>query len=302
MIGLSSFVLGSPMTDALTRHFTAVAKLGYGMVEVSYQDPGLVHAAVVKSAAQAAGLELAVAGDFTGGRNISDDSPERRRAGLAYLTQCVEFAAAIGAQVVAGPMYSAVGLTRPLARDARRRQWDHAVAGLRLAAVRAAALGVTLGLEPLNRFESDLVNTVEQGLAMCRDVGAENVGLSLDTFHMNIEERSFAEAIAQAAGSIVSFQASENTRGAPGSGHIPWEGVFAALAGAGYTGPVVVEAFNTVNDPALASALSLWRPVFASVDQLQRDSIDFLRVSWEAQRSAARQGGPSVPNIPSDQP
>ncbi|MDR1634567.1 MAG: sugar phosphate isomerase/epimerase [Bifidobacteriaceae bacterium] len=297
MIGLSSFILGSPMTDDLTKHFPAVAELGYGLVEIAYQNPELVHAPLIKRAAEEVGLKLAVAGDFTGGRNISSGSPAQRRDALAYLAECIEFAAALGAKVVAGPMYSAVGLAQPASPSERLRQWDHAVQGLKSAAARGDALGIALAVEPLNRFESDLVNTVDQALRMCAEVGASNVGVALDTFHMNIEEESLTGAIIAAAGKILSFQASENTRGTPGAGHIPWDQVLTALARSGYTGAVIVEAFKTDDDPALAGTLSLWRPVFGSPRQLQRDAIDFLSARWGAGTSA----GVPAP-APSDKP
>jgi len=131
-------------------------------------------------------------------------------------------------------------------------------------------------MEPLNRFETDLVNTVEQGLDLCDRIGRANVGLLLDTFHMNIEEKSFTEAMASAGDRLFHMQVAENDRGTPGSGHVPWDEVFRALDAVGYNGSVVIESFlPTVAE--IARAVSLWRPVAPSMDALARDGYAFIR-------------------------
>jgi D-psicose/D-tagatose/L-ribulose 3-epimerase len=131
-------------------------------------------------------------------------------------------------------------------------------------------------MEPLNRFETDLVNTVEQGLDLCDRIGRANVGLLLDTFHMNIEEKSFTEAMTSAGDRLFHMQVAENDRGTPGSGHVPWGEVFRALDAVGYNGSVVIESFlPTVAE--IARAVSLWRPVAPSMDALARDGHAFIR-------------------------
>lgn len=279
-VGLSSFVLGSPVTASVLDAFPALAELGYGLVEVAYEPQAPVGAAQLRAAADAAGLDLAVAGNFTAARDVSADDEALRAAGLGYLVGCVDFAVAIGARVVAGPMYSAVGKTRLLPPDGRERQRRLAAEGIGRAADHAAQHGVRLAIEPLNRFETDLVNTTAQALALCDEVGRDNVGLSLDTFHMNVEESSLGGAIAAAGARLFSFQASENDRGTPGSGHVPWDEAFRALAAAGYCGPVIVEAFRVDDDPELASALSLWRPVVPSMERLMREAVAFIAPRW----------------------
>ena len=122
-----------------------------------------------------------------------------------------------------------------------------------------------MAIEPLNRFETDLVNTVEQGLDLCDRIGRDNVGLLLDTFHMNIEEKSIPDAVRMAGERVFHVHTSENDRGAPGSGHIDWEGLFSALGDIGYDGQLVIESF-TPEIKEIARAVSLWRPVAASGD------------------------------------
>jgi D-psicose/D-tagatose/L-ribulose 3-epimerase len=275
-LGLSTFVLASPFSDADLRLFGKVKSFGYEQVEVCIEDPGRLTASAVAKAAAEEGLSVLVCGAFGPHRDISHEDEQRRRSGTGYLRQCVDFAAAVGSTVVSGPMYAPTGQTRLLDAGARAAQWARATESLAQVAEHARTANVRLAVEPLNRFETDLVNTVEQGIRLCADVGADNVGLLLDTFHMNIEEKSLPAAITTAGPRVFHFQASENDRGTPGSGHIAWEEIVAALRGIDYAGSVVVESFlPTVQE--IARAVSLWRPVADSMDALAADSVWFLR-------------------------
>ena len=275
-LGLSTFVLASPFSDADLGLFGKVKSFGYEQVEVCIEDPGRLTASAVAKAAAEEGLSVLVCGAFGPDRDISHEDEQRRRGGTGYLRHCVDFAAAVGSTLVSGPMYAPTGQARLLDAGARAAQWARATQSLAQVAEHARAANVRLAVEPLNRFETDLVNTVEQGIRLCADVGADNVGLLQDTFHMNIEEKSLPAAITTAGPRVFHFQASENDRGTPGSGHIAWEEVVAALRGIDYAGSVVVESFlPTVQE--IARAVSLWRPVADSMDALAADSVRFLR-------------------------
>ncbi|WP_127131149.1 sugar phosphate isomerase/epimerase [Georgenia sp. SYP-B2076] len=275
-LGLSTFVLASPFSDTDVGLFEKVRGFGYDQVEVCIEDPAVLTARTVQRAAADQGLGVLVCGAFGPDRDVSSDDPARRRGGLDYLRQCVDFAAEVGSPWVSGPMYATTGQARMLEPAERRAQWDRAVESLREVGGLARGSGVGLAIEPLNRFETDLVNTVEQGVRLCRDIGRDNVGLMLDTFHMNIEERHLPDAIRAAAPHVFHFQASENDRGTPGSGHTDWDGVVRALRDIDYAGSVVVESFlPTVKE--IARAVSLWRPVAESMDALAEDSVTFLQ-------------------------
>jgi D-psicose/D-tagatose/L-ribulose 3-epimerase len=175
-------------------------------------------------------------------------------------------------------MYSAVGKAHPPDPQERRREWERAREGLRTAGELAAGMGVRLAVEPLNRYETDLVNTVAQGLELVRETGLDNVGLLLDTYHLNIEEKSVGDALRAAGERLFHVHACENDRGTPGTGHVPWREVFDALRDLGYGGQVVIESFT----PAvveIARAVSLWRPLDAEGDDLAAGGLAFLRES-----------------------
>ncbi|MBP2366824.1 sugar phosphate isomerase/epimerase family protein [Pseudonocardia parietis] len=275
-LGLSTFLLASPFSDEDARlAFEEVAALGYDVVEVCVEDPGRLSAPALTEAARATGLDVGVCGAFGPERDLSHDDPRQRRQGVDYLRGCIDLAAAVGSPHVAGPMYASTGKARMLPPDERAQQFRWAAESIREAADHAGERGVTLAIEPLNRFETDLVNTVERGLELCAATGRDNVGLLLDTFHMNIEEKHLGAAVRLAGDRVFHVQVAENDRGTPGSGHVPWAEFFTALDDIGYRGQVVVESFlPTVAE--IARAVSLWRPVADSPQALARDAIAFL--------------------------
>jgi D-psicose/D-tagatose/L-ribulose 3-epimerase len=283
-LGLSSFVLASPFSDGDGAAFDRVAALGYDLIEVCVENPALVSAAGLLAHAERTGLAIGVCGAFGPDRDVSSEDPKRRADGIRYLQACIKLAEAVGSPHVAGPMYAPTGQARMLSPEERKLQRQRAADSLREVAAFAADRGVRLAIEPLNRFETDLVNTTEQGLELVELIGANNVGLLIDTFHMNIEEKSIGEAVRRAGDRVFHVQVSENDRGTPGSGHVPWDEFFAALADIDYRGQIVIESFlPTVVE--IARAVSLWRPVATSMDELARDGIAFLR----SQEDDARQ-------------
>ena len=275
-LGASTFIWVSPFADTELQLASHVRELGFDVLEVCVEQPDLLTSAAVSRAAEDNELGISVCGAFGRDRDASDPDPRTRSNALDYLKRCIELAAAVGSPHVAGPMYAATGVTRLLDVHERDAQRSRAAEVLHAAGVFAAEAGVRLAMEPLNRYESDLVNTVDQGLELCDLVGLPNLGLMLDTYHMNIEERSIADAIVRAGDRCFHVQASENDRGTPGAGHVPWAEVFAALDRIGYAGPVVIESF-VPSIKEIARAVSLWRPVAASPDDLARDGLAFLR-------------------------
>jgi D-psicose/D-tagatose/L-ribulose 3-epimerase len=277
-LGLSSFVLASPFSDSDGDQFDRVAAFGYEVIEVCVEDPRLLTAEGLQGHAARTGLAVGICGAFGPDRDVSVEQADRRRSALDYLLRCVDLAAAVGSPHVAGPMYAATGQTRMLPAEERKAQRLRAAESLREAADYAGERGVRLAIEPLNRFETDLVNTTEQGLELVDLIGNDNVGLLIDTFHMNIEEKSLGAAVRLAGDRIFHVQVSENDRGTPGSGQVHWPEFFGALEEIGYDGQIVVESFlPTVVE--IARAVSLWRPIEKSMDDLAREGLAFLHGS-----------------------
>ena len=176
-------------------------------------------------------------------------------------------------------MYSAVGRTRMAEPAERIAQRKLAAGSIRRAADYAAKLKVRLAVEPLNRFETDMINTVDQGLVLIDEIGRPNVGLLIDTFHMNIEEKDIPAAIRRAKGRVFAFHACSSDRGTPGEDHLDWPGIVRALKDTGYADAVVIEAF-TPEIKEIARAVSIWRPLAKSQDALAKDGLNFLKKAF----------------------
>ena len=275
-IGASTFIWASPFGIGQLDLIDKVKAFGFDLIEICVEDPATIDTERVGERLSACALDVAVCGAFGPNRDMSSADPAVRAAAAKYLRTCVDIAARLGSPTVSGPMYAGVGATAMREPPERQAQWDRAVAGLVPVADYAASRGVTLAFEPLNRFETDLVNTVDQGLRLITDIGRPNVGFLLDTFHMNIEEKDIPAAIRRAGPHIVEFHACSSDRGTPGEDHLPWPAIAAALAEAGYDGPVVIEAF-TPQIKEIARAVSLWRPLAASEDALATDGLAHLR-------------------------
>jgi D-psicose/D-tagatose/L-ribulose 3-epimerase len=173
-------------------------------------------------------------------------------------------------------MYSSVGKDHLEDSDERQREWQRAVAGIREVAVAAHDKGIKLAIEPLNRFETDMINIVDQGLSFVEETGMGNVGLHLDSFHMHLEEKDSAAAIRKADKKIFHFHACENDRGVPGSGQVRWDEIAGALREIDYQGPVVIESFtNQVKE--IARAVCIWREIAPSQNAIAEQGLSFLK-------------------------
>jgi D-psicose/D-tagatose/L-ribulose 3-epimerase len=279
--GASTFIWTSPFSNRTLDLLDRAKAMGFDLIEICVEDPETIDVPAARARAEQTDIGVTICGAFGANRNLSAENDAVRGAGLDYLKRCIDFAKGLGSPFVSGPMYCAVGETQLLDKEARRRQWDRAVASLGVAAEYASDRGVKLAIEPLNRFETDLVNTVDQGLRLVDDIGALNVGLLLDTFHMNIEEKDIPAAIGRAAGRIVEFHACSNDRGTPGEDHLPWPQIVGALKAANYDGPIVIEAF-TPQIREIAKAVSIWRPLARNQDALATDGLKHLRAVFES--------------------
>jgi D-psicose/D-tagatose/L-ribulose 3-epimerase len=184
-----------------------------------------------------------------------------------------DWAAKIGARVIGGPLYSELGKKRYLSDADRKAEWNRAAESLKKIGEDAARKGVALALEPINRFEIDMINTAAQGYAMCEQVNSPGVKLMLDTFHMNIEDTHIGEALTSSKKHLVHVHTCSNNRGIPGEGHIPWEEVKQALTDIDYEGFGVIESFAQGQVAAFAN---IWRPLADNQDDIPSKGVRFL--------------------------
>jgi D-psicose/D-tagatose/L-ribulose 3-epimerase len=250
--------------------------MGFDSVEIPVEDPDLIDAKLLKLALQQNELKPIICAAFGPTRDLTHEDSVVHQHCIDYIEQCFQISAEVGATFVAGPMYSAVGKVRLLPPKERQKEWDLAVKNLRKVCRIAEKYNQQIALEPLNRFESDLVNTSADMVRMVKDIQHLAAGIMLDSFHMSLEELNIKNAIEQAADHLIHMQVSENHRGVPGSGQTRWEDLKAGLENINYKGTVSIESF-TPEIKELAGAVCIWRRFADDQDQFAIDGLRFLK-------------------------
>ena len=273
-LGVNTWVWTSPLNDeSLARIARRAREIGYEVLELPVEAPGDWDPDRAVAALGEVGMTARIVGAMGPGRDLLLDRD--RAATQGYLRHCVDVAERLGSPTVAGPFTAATGRTWRMTPPERTA----AVATLREAlmpvAAYAAERGVTLAVEPLNRYETSLINTVEQALDALDPLLGAGVGLALDSYHLNIEEQSPAAAIRLAGKHCQVMQVCGNDRGPAGPDHTDWPGVLDALDDIEYAGPLTLESFTGNND-TIATAASIWRPLADSQDELASITYDFF--------------------------
>lgn len=248
--------------------------LGFDLVEVPLMEIDKIDAAAIKERAAAADIAICTSTACSEATDPTGDNDAVRSAGLAYLKQCIKATADMGGTVFTGVTYSAIG--RKITGRPGEAYWDRAAGVMKEAARFGQDHGVTLGIEAINRYETFLVNTADQALALMSRIDEPNVRVHLDAYHMNIEECDFYAPTKKAAPHLCHFHLSESHRGTPGTGVVDWDGIYKALGDAKYQGIVGMESFESVS-PAMAAATCMWRSLAESSDQLLRDGLSYLK-------------------------
>lgn len=279
-IGVNTWVWVSPFQTENFDIIPKVKEMGFDVLEIALDDSSIIDADLLKKMLDDYDLKATVCGAFGPSRDISHEDPAIRKIGRDYILDGIRFAEKIGSSIFSGPVYSSVGKTRMISEDQKRRERAWCVENLRDIAKIAGDHGITIGVEPLNRFESDMINLVEQAVDLINEVGSPVYKIHIDTFHGNIEEKSIPATIRNLGkGMLGHFHACENDRGIPGTGHQDWAGISAALKEIEYDGAVVIESF-TPGAVEIAKAASIWRPLAPSQDALARDGAKFLRKTF----------------------
>jgi D-psicose/D-tagatose/L-ribulose 3-epimerase len=274
--GVSTWLWTSPFTTETVDLFPKISEMGYNVVEIPVEDPALIDVKKVKAALVANGLEAVVCGAFGPSRDLTHDDPAFHKTSLDYIRSCMEICEGLGAKFLAGPMYSAVGKARLVSPDQKKLEWERAVTNLRKVCRMAADKGLEIAMEPLNRFESDLVNTAEDVMRLVYEIDHPAAKVLLDGFHMNIEEPDVEKAIILAGDKLLHLQVSENYRGTPGTGQTRWDAYKRGLEAINYNGIVSIESF-TPDVKELAGAVCIWRPLVPSQDAFASEGIQFLK-------------------------
>jgi D-psicose/D-tagatose/L-ribulose 3-epimerase len=279
-LGFNLLLWTTHVTEAEAPVLEALKATGYDGVEVPMFEGTPEHYAGLGKRIAALGLEangIGIMPPGIGANPVSADKAERDKA-LQRIKWLIDCTAALGGTMTAGPYHQPLGEfvgRGPTADEVNRCADVH-----RAAAEYAAQFGITLAVEPLNRFECYMLNSARQAAELVRKVGAPNYGYLYDTFHFNIEEDSIVSVIPETIAEIAHVHISENNRGVPGAGHIDFASVFKTLKAAGYDGWMTIEAFGAAL-PDLAAATKIWRPLFARYEDVYEKGFRLMRDGWD---------------------
>lgn len=275
-LGVNTWVWTSPLNDESLRDIAQkVSAMGFGAIELPVEAAGGWDPHRAAEVVAEFSLVPFVVGAMGSGRNLLSAPVTEIAATQNYLRECLRVARVIGARCVAGPFYAETGRAwrmSPTERHSAILEWRE---NLRPLVDEATSAGITLGVEPLNRYETSIINTVEQALDALGPLLGEGLGLALDTYHLNIEEKRPNDAIRAAGRHLVHVQVCGNDRGAVGDDHTDWGAFLDALDEVDYTGALNLESFTGEND-TIATAASIWRPLASSQDALAQRSFDYL--------------------------
>jgi D-psicose/D-tagatose/L-ribulose 3-epimerase len=276
-VGASTWIWVSPATDERLAGLAPKIKAwGFDQIELPIEQPGDWDPFRIAALLRGLDLRVSVCCVMAAGRDFTVPDRATVEATRDYLRSCVDAAVTVGSRVVAGPMYAPTGKVWAMDANERATVVARVVEGLRPVADYAGERGIALAIEPLNRYETSVVNTAEQALEIVERLGSPVCGVLLDTFHMNIEEKLPAAAIRAAGPRLIHVHACGTDRGAPGSDHTNWEEIFAALIEIDYRGALVIESFTAENE-TIATAASIWRRLAPSQDELATTGLAFLR-------------------------
>lgn len=264
----------STSTDEVALAAKQTKAAGFDLLELSLHDYQEMDIAAARTAIEAEGLSVACSRGLPYDSDISSDDPAARARGVEVLLASLDVTAALGGTVLTGVPYSCLRkYDRRLTPQARA----NIVAILRSTAQEAAARGVSLGLEIVNRYESNVINTARDALRLADDIGEDNVFLHLDTYHMNIEESDFSSPVLEVGDRLGYVHVGENQRGYLGSGSINFATFFHALATIGYAGPITFESFSSaVVSPTLSIDLAVWRNMWSDGYELASSARAFI--------------------------
>ena len=272
--GLNLLVYTAAFTKDQVDLIPKVADMGFDGVEVPFNDLSLLDAAATRQALEKAKMGMTACCVMMPGTNPCSPDAAERAKGIERLKEMVDITAEMGGEAVAGPLYSPCGHLTGKAPTEEELKW--CAEALSAAAAHAEKANILLAIEPLNRFETYIINTVDQALKVVATVGSDRLTIQVDTFHSNIEEKNTPAAIRKVGKHLGHFHASESDRGVPGTGQVPWPEVFAALKDVGYSRWVTIESF-AMGILDLCAAASIWRPIYDTADGLAKDGLAFLK-------------------------
>lgn len=285
-IGIHSFVWSASSAQSdLERTLANTREAGFDLIEFSYLDPANVDIDGLAKQIGDLGLGVAISIGLPADGDISSTDKTIAARGVEILRRTIALTRDLGGQKVAGILSTSHGLQ---SEAPTRDQWNRSAGTLAEVAETARSAGVSLNLEIVNRFESNLLNTAAQGMAFIADSGSDNIFLHLDSFHMNIEEADVGLAIRNAARKIGYVHIGESHRGFLGTGNIDFTAIFDALTAIGYSDDLSFESFSSeIVDENLSRKTAIWRNLWTDNMELAKHARRFIALGLETARRKA---------------
>jgi D-psicose/D-tagatose/L-ribulose 3-epimerase len=275
-LGATTWLWTSPFQTSNLPLLAKIRDFGFDFVELAIEDADFIDPFACLRMLRQTGLFATVSGAFGPTRDLTSDDSEIRANARKYIIDCLQLCNQLQVKIFGGPMYAAVGKRRLLPEQARAAEWACAVQELGELGERAQHYGVRLAIEPINRFETDLINTAEAAVRLIDEIGHPAVQIMLDSFHLTLEERNLFNAIVSCGSRLIHMQVSENYRGPPGSGQTRWQDIRTALEAINYSGAISIESF-TPSAGELADAVCFWRLMAPDQDTFAREGLSFLK-------------------------
>jgi D-psicose/D-tagatose/L-ribulose 3-epimerase len=272
--GVNTLIWGAAFGPSDFHLLPRIKHGGFDGIELPILDPNAFEPALVGRELDRIGLERTAVAIVPSGLSLGSSDAAIRQRAKDHLKLCISSARDVGATILAGPMYTPVGHLTGERRTVD--EWNWVVDSWQQLSRTVRAAAIEIAIEPLNRFETYFLNTAADAAALCRAIAEPSIGILFDTFHANIEEKSVAEALRQAAPHLKHLHACENDRGTPGSGHVPWTELFGAIGEINYDRWLTIESFGFTLGPVSAAA-AIWRDLAASPDAIAFDGVEFLR-------------------------
>lgn len=284
-LGVHALVwVGGWSHDECERAIAQTAELGFDLIEIPALDPATIDPAFTRRMLDRYSLGTTLSLGLDASTDISSGDPDKQARGEARLMQVLDVAREIDATHVCGILYSAF---QKYSEPPTAAGIAGSVEVLRRVGERAARHDITIGLEVVNRYESNVLNTAAQAAAFAERVGLPNVKLHLDTYHMNIEEADLEAALIDSGQRLGYFHIGESGRGYLGAGNIDFDRVFRGLAKAGYEGPITFESFSSaVVNKQLSGILGIWRNLWEDGADLAKHAKGFIEHGMKAAREA----------------
>jgi D-psicose/D-tagatose/L-ribulose 3-epimerase len=278
-IGISAFAWTSVFDRSHLDLLPLIKQIGLDVIEIPMMEPAMLPTAEIKEACSSLGLGCTVCAILPKQINPISPREETRKRAIDHLIRCVETSAAMGANILGGPLFAPIGYL-PNHRPSHK-EWMWAVEAFRALEGVLNANDMTLCIEPVNRSETFFLRTAVEARELCESIGNPRIGVTIDTFHANIEERSIPEAVRSLGPCLKHIHASENDRGLLGTGHVPFCEIISALHQIGYQGYLMIEGFGYDKKEKNAPG-KLWAHKDISPEILAQDGFKYLtRVTQE---------------------